>query len=382
MCHKTKILYPISAYFPSQVGGPSNSLYWMCTGLKNSNLIETRVIATNAGIENNLDIKLNQWYNKDNNSFLFIKSNGLLPLNFILKSVWNIHKSHIIHLNSFFHSPSIIIAIINAIFFKKKIVVSVRGELYPYALETFRPKLKKIFIKLWKTLSSNLVIHCTVETEREYVNAIFNNKVETALLPNYILRPKEQEVLINNTNKYILFLGRLHQIKGLEGLLSAVKASKNFASSKIKIKLAGKGNKDYEAKLKSLVEEMSLNDKVEFLGQVEGEAKEKLIANAYFLILPSFTENFGNVVVEALMHGTPVIASKGTPWEILEKNKAGFWVDNTTESLSKTLNTVTIIKEKEYEAYRKNAKDIALREYDIENNYKNWERFYTNLDAK
>ena len=66
---------------------------------------------------------------------------------------------------------------------------------------------------------------------------------------------------------------------------------------------------------------------------MEGEEKYKLYANAYFSILVSHSENFGNVVIEALSQGTPVIASKGTPWEQLAE-KAGFWIDNDENSIA------------------------------------------------
>ena len=51
------------------------------------------------------------------------------------------------------------------------------------------------------------------------------------------------------------------------------------------------------------------------------------------MILPSKSENFGNVVIESLIEGTPVIASKGTPWEELDENRCGFHIDTSNSSL-------------------------------------------------
>ena len=62
-----------------------------------------------------------------------------------------------------------------------------------------------------------------------------------------------------------------------------------------------------------------------FIGNVLERRKSSLLRGKC-LVMPSHTENFGIVAVEAMAQGTPVIASKNTPWEIIEKRKAGFWV--------------------------------------------------------
>src|SRR5262249_10922099 len=51
-------------------------------------------------------------------------------------------------------------------------------------------------------------------------------------------------------------------------------------------------------------------------------------------VVPSFTENFCNVIAESLARGVPVIASKGTPWQRVNEIGCGLWVDNDPESLA------------------------------------------------
>jgi glycosyltransferase involved in cell wall biosynthesis len=70
------------------------------------------------------------------------------------------------------------------------------------------------------------------------------------------------------------------------------------------------------------------------VGHVIGDVKERLFSNADILVLPSYTENFGMVVVEALAHGVPVIASTGTPWSRLDEMGCGLWVPNNPKSLA------------------------------------------------
>jgi glycosyltransferase involved in cell wall biosynthesis len=79
---------------------------------------------------------------------------------------------------------------------------------------------------------------------------------------------------------------------------------------------------------------------VTFLGEVVGEAKQKLFLAADALVLPSFSENYGLVVAEALAHGVPVVAGSGTPWAELEKRGCGLWVDNSPESLAAAISRI------------------------------------------
>lgn len=376
---KITVLYPTSAYFPSQVGGPANSIYWMCSGLRQSSQINTIVLATNAGINRIDNIQLNNWYKNGNNSFMFIKSKGLFPLKLIFRSLRIMPKIDILHLNSFFYPPSLILAILNALFFHKKLVLSIRGELYPFALKSFRPKLKKLFIKVWKFILPKTIVHCTVAKEEHYVKSVLGEKTNTILIPNYILRPKTSYKFNDQEVKYFLFLGRIHKIKGLENMIEALSQSNSFRKSSVIVKVAGKGEEQYFNELITLTKQKNLEEKIQFIGHVEGESKEELLANAYFLILPSYTENFGNVVVESLMHGTPAITSTGTPWEVLERKNCGFWTNNQAEDLSYTIDKALKLTKENYLSYRDNAKKLAFSEFDVENNYQKWEGFYKNI---
>ena len=75
----------------------------------------------------------------------------------------------------------------------------------------------------------------------------------------------------------------------------------------------------------------------EWAGPKFGEELSAEYENCDLLILPSFTENFGGVVIDALAHGKPVIASKFTPWKVLGDEGCGWWVENAPESLAATL---------------------------------------------
>jgi glycosyltransferase involved in cell wall biosynthesis len=89
--------------------------------------------------------------------------------------------------------------------------------------------------------------------------------------------------------------------------------------------------------LRDKIAALDLAGEVDMIGAVYGKAKEALFGGAAIVVVPSHTENFALVVAEALAHGVPVIASKGTPWQKLEENGCGLWVDNHAASLANAI---------------------------------------------
>ena len=105
--------------------------------------------------------------------------------------------------------------------------------------------------------------------------------------------------------RYVLVLSRLHPKKALDVLLDAFLALE-AKFGRWRLVLAGDGPTDYVAKLKSKVGSSS---RVSFTGWIDGEKKEALLSRASLLALPSYQENFGLCVMEAMSHGVPVLVS-------------------------------------------------------------------------
>ena len=94
---------------------------------------------------------------------------------------------------------------------------------------------------------------------------------------------------------------------------------------------------EYADRLRRQVADLGLKSSVTFLPELQGEAKLDFLADCDLLCLCSESENFGNVVVEALSLATPVVASRGTPWQLLATYECGAWVDNAPASLAQAL---------------------------------------------
>ena len=82
---------------------------------------------------------------------------------------------------------------------------------------------------------------------------------------------------------------------------------------------------------KARVKELGLDGSFVFTGPLDDEAKWDAYRRADVFVLPTYSENFGIVVAEALWAGVPVITTKGTPWGELETAKCGKWIDLPSE---------------------------------------------------
>ena len=103
---------------------------------------------------------------------------------------------------------------------------------------------------------------------------------------------------------YVLFLGRLNWKKGLDRLIPAMKQVTNAD-----LLIAGNDEENYRPELEALARRYGVVDRVRFLGPVDDSKKWALLASAQILVLPSYSENFGNVVLEAMAAGCPVIVT-------------------------------------------------------------------------
>ena len=112
---------------------------------------------------------------------------------------------------------------------------------------------------------------------------------------------------------FILYLARLHPNKGVELLLEAWRHVQ-AAHPDVVLLLVGTGEPGYVARLHRLADDAGLADRCVWKGFVSEDEKSWAFAHARFYCLPSFTENFGNTVQEALGHGTPVLTTDATPW--------------------------------------------------------------------
>ncbi len=127
--------------------------------------------------------------------------------------------------------------------------------------------------------------------------------------------------------------------------------------------LAGSDLIGYRRDVEKMVKELGLEDSVVLTGELLGEMKDALLANADVFVLPSYSENFGIVVAEAMAWGRPVIASAGTPWKEVPEVGAGWWVAPEEEGLAKALAEALGKRPQELEAMGARGRALVERSY-------------------
>ncbi len=249
---------------------------------------------------------------------------------------------------------------------KKPYIISPHGMLYPSALAIKRWK-KWPMLKLWfnKDVHNATCLHATCKQEMEHCRT-FGYKGPIAVIPNPVVFPKGVEAIVNKPEgrKQIGFLGRLHPIKRVENLIYALTLLSEEEQSRLSLQIMGKYDDCYEEFLKTEVKRLGLDDCVEFVGFVSGKDKYDRLSRLWALMVPSTQENFGMIVPEALICGTPVYASLGTPWGELNECQCGWWKDNEPETIAKVMLEILSMSEAEVVAMGARGRKLMEEEYE------------------
>jgi glycosyltransferase involved in cell wall biosynthesis len=225
-------------------------------------------------------------------------------------------------------------------------IASPRGMLEPWALQYKRWKKQMAWwLYQRRDLRSAKCLHATAKQEVAAVrNLGLPNPI--ALIPNGVVVPplmSESRSQRSEVRK-ALFLSRIHRKKGL---LNLVKAWHELKPGGWQLIIAGPDEGGHLAEVQAAVRACGLEKQILFQGEIMGEAKIQCYADADLFVLPSFSENFGLVVAEALSCGVPVITTRATPWEELETHRCGWWIDIGVEPLAAALREATSLSDQE-----------------------------------
>jgi len=215
----------------------------------------------------------------------------------------------------------------------KPVVWSPRGGLIRWQGAT-KPRAKAAWEGVCRAVApKHLVLHVTSAEEAQKSEARMPG-FKAVVVPNGVSVPAEAPHRAGEALR-LLYLGRLHPIKGVENLIAACAKLEESLGRPFTLTVAGGGDAEYEMALRA--QAAPLAERVRFLGEVGEAQKEELFASTDVLVAPSYSENFGLAIAEALAHGLPVIAGRGTPWRGLEEQGAGLWVDNDAETLARAI---------------------------------------------
>lgn len=246
-------------------------------------------------------------------------------------------------------------------------IVSPRGMLEPWALQHKKWKKRAAW---WayqrRDLRSAVGLHATAGSEAEQFRNL-GLTMPILVAPNGVGRAgteaghshqpasiqraetveqvQDSEVLVQSASyRTALFLSRIHPKKGLPML---VDAWAKIRPTGWKMRVVGPDEDGHLAEVRSRVHRAGLESDFFFESPLEGVAKMQAYQDADLFILPTYSENFGIVVAEALLAGVPVITTTGAPWKLLIEEDCGWWVEPKLDALCRALAQATSLSDQE-----------------------------------
>ena len=240
---------------------------------------------------------------------------------------WHIYQKRLLNLASALHATSD-----REAGDLLKLGLKPRIEVIPWGVEAEEKAL----------ISKHEILNDREEEEKKALNSkheILNGgEDEERNAPVCHSKSKIQNSKSSSLHRTALFVGRIYPVKGLPMLVEAWDRERPVGW---KMKIVGPDEAGHQSEVEALIREAGLGADFEFAGALEGDALHQAYDNADLLILPSYTENFGMVVAEALAHGCPVIASQGSPWSGLLEHGCGWWPAISCDGLADALQEAT-----------------------------------------
>ncbi len=266
---------------------------------------------------------------------------------------------------------------------KRPYVLELMGMYEPWALR--QKWLQKRMVRWWfqdRILGEAACLHVNSTQEAEYLRKL-GFKPPIAVIPVGVdleendqrkaTLPSESPWHELDGRPFVLFLSRLHPKKGLELLIRAWATVQRSRHSTLDTRhsdwllvIAGAGTQSYVDECRQLAAELGIAEQCLWAGHVDESLKSWMFSRAQCYVLPTSSENFGNVIAEALAHGTPVITTRHTPWTDLPKHRCGWLINNTESEMSQALNEAMRMDAATRQEMGKNGEELIRRCYSLE----------------
>ncbi|MDB5117669.1 MAG: glycosyl transferase group 1 [Mucilaginibacter sp.] len=359
-----KILQINASYKPAYIyGGPTMSVAKLSEQLVKAGC-EVEVFTTTANGLRELPVVSDIKLNIDGVNVTYFKRLTKDHTHFsprLLVKLWREAADFdVIHIHAWWNLVSVFSALI-ALKSKTPVIISPRGTLSAYSFSNKNSLIKKILHNvLGKRLLNNSFIHATSNAEQQALTALLK-PLYIFNIPNLVnLAETKYEQIITGPEIFkLLFFSRIEEKKGLDILLGALPALR----IPYHLTIAGDGDKDYIAQLKNITRDNLSSPYITWIGFLN-ENKFDVLHNHQLLVLPSYNENFGNVVIESLSVGTPVLISGqvGLAGYVL-KNKFGWVCQLTPESVSSTIHHIAAQQMDEINRIRNSAPVVIQRDF-------------------
>ena len=243
-----------------------------------------------------------------------------------------------------------------------------RGVFDPARL-SFRSLKKRLFLGIVEQpiLRSATTLIALTDAEVASYRALCPS-IPCRVIPNgidvesYRIQPDNSTILnLRPETAVILFLGRLHPIKGADKLIDAFLRVCKQVSDAVLV-MAGPDEFMIEKQFRSMVNQSGLQNRIVFPGMVTGEIKRDLLARAGLFCLPSDAEGFSMAILEALASETAVMISPGCHFPEVEKAGVGKVLEAEPEAMAKAM--IELLKDrKQLEDMGRKGREFVTRNY-------------------
>lgn len=367
---KKKVLIAAGGYFPAETyGGPPNSIRNFCELFKDK--YDFYIVAFNFELHN-YDIPLKGinkgWNNRSECKVIYLKKSELnnKTYNSILKEI----RPELVFINSIFDYNFSMKFLLASMRQNKKVLLAPRGQLLEGALKK-KSILKKIYIFFFKIFMLNnkdIFWNSTSQEETLSIKHFFKSKniLEFPNIPrkiNFIEKTK----VTKNESLEIVYISRIVDKKNLLfaiKILSLVKVPINFSV------FGPLEDKEYWNKCQREIRKLPKNVKVLYKGSVEPVEVMKTFSDYDLFFFPTFSENFGHVIIESLSAGCPVLLSDQTPWQDLEQKNAGYVASlNDIEKYVRVIEDLYFMSSEEIKKMRVSSQNYVKEKFDFERIY-------------
>ncbi len=239
----------------------------------------------------------------------------------------------------------------------RKIIVSPRGMLSPGSLSVKGFK-KKQYLRLVKAtgMFEDVYFHATGEMEREDIRKHFPD-ARIAVAPNLPAVLPSEKPVYTGLEGGLRFV-TIARVAKEKNTLLAVEAMQEMRGPVALNWYGPTYDEPYLNDCRKVVNELK-HVEVNFAGSISPEEIPARFAEAHVFYLPTTGENFGHSILEALMHGLPVLISNKTPWNAVQDAGAGWVVEPGHEELSRVLKDIEAMSYEELKEMSENAYNFA-----------------------
>ncbi len=215
-------------------------------------------------------------------------------------------------------------------------IISVRGMLSNYSFGHRKIWMKKYFQQTAGVrLLKNVGMQATSEAEAREMSERARRKIEEVdIIPNLLSLTHAQKFEAPDGGYVLGLLSRLHHKKGIDILLEAISQTPEVTE----LIFGGTGDQDYEEWMRAEIRRLGIEHKVTFAGWINDIEKDAFFKRIHVFILPSYNENFANVVAESWSMAKPAILSSGVGLQkfLLDYN-AGWTCEPNVSSVVNTI---------------------------------------------